>query len=212
MIENKSLNSEAAEVLRFWLGDSVAEPAAIANRMSTWFGSEDLDREIERRFGSRVKAARQGRLRHWASEAHGRLALIILLDQFPRNLFRGSADAFASDAAALAICEQSIDDGALTMLAFVEQAFMLMPLQHAESRLVQQRSVSEFEKLAARVEESQRQPFAGFVKYACLHKEIIDRFGRFPHRNAILGRTSTTEERAYLAGDAPSFGQRSQDH
>lgn len=211
MIENKSLNSEAAEVLRFWLGDSVAEPAAIANRMSTWFGS-DLDREIERRFGSRVKAARQGRLRHWASEAHGRLALIILLDQFPRNLFRGSADAFASDAAALAICEQSIDDGALTMLAFVEQAFMLMPLQHAESRLVQQRSVSEFEKLAARVEESQRQPFAGFVKYACLHKEIIDRFGRFPHRNAILGRTSTTEERAYLAGDAPSFGQRSQDH
>ena len=202
-------DEQMTEVHGFWFGDSINDASAIPRRMRFWFGSDDqVDAQVGQLFGALVGRARAGELEGWRKQPRSRLALVLLLDQFPRNLFRGQPAAFASDAQALAICEQSIEDGHLLTLTPIEQTFMLMPMQHAESRATQQRSVAEFEQLLARVDTTEREFFEGFVKYARMHKQIIDRFGRFPHRNAILGRSDTNEETTYLAGDAPRFGQR----
>lgn len=202
-------DEDIATILAFWFGNTVRDASQIPGRMSLWFSSNKAtDNEIALRFASSVEQARSGALDSWRQKPDGRLATVLLLDQFPRNLYRGKPGAFASDAAALEICQQSIVDKTLLALAPIEQVFVLMPLQHAECRDLQRRSVEEFSKLGVRVQPSERHYFEGFIKYAQLHKKIIDRFGRFPHRNAILGRTSTQEESAYLAGDAPRFGQR----
>ena len=199
---------EITAVISFWFGDCVRKPAEIPARMEFWFSNDKAtDNEIASRFAGLVRQARSGELAAWLERADGRLALVLLLDQFPRNLFRGTCEAFSSDSDALEICRQCIADEMLESLAPVAQAFMLMPLQHAESRIVQQHSVDEYAKLLQRVEPSARRAFEGFLKYARLHKEIIDRCGRFPHRNAILGRPDTEQERNYLAGNAPRFGQ-----
>lgn len=197
------------EILAFWFDASVKDAAEIPKRMSLWFGSDEkTDEEIAGRFAQLVADARDGKLDSWLQVSRGRLALVLLLDQFPRNLFRGKAEAFATDDRALSICEQSISDGRLLEVTPIEQTFLLMPMQHSESKDVQRRSVHEFEQLLSRVDESSHEHFAGFLKYARLHHDIIERFGRFPHRNAILGRTNTEEEHEYLADDAPRFGQR----
>lgn len=207
-VNGRRLDQEAASVLQFWFADSSKNDQAISSRMPVWFGSDAaIDEEIRMLFGELVETAAAGRLEHWAGLALGRLALVILLDQFPRNLYRGTARAFAHDPLALAICEQSMDDGSLLTLAAIQQVFMLMPLQHAESKLIQSRSVKEFENLLDRLPPARREAFKGFTSYAHLHASIVHRFGRFPHRNAILGRMNTTAEEKYLAGDAPRFGQ-----
>lgn len=190
------------DVLSFWFG----EPGE--DRGATWFGSDAaLDAEIGRRFGAAVRAAQAGELDHWAEDAHGRLALVILLDQFTRNIHRGTPAAFAADERALALTEEGIARGHDRELEPIERVFLYMPMQHAESRDVQARAVATFESLADEVPDADRERFAGFAKYARLHRDIVARFGRFPHRNAILGRESTTAERDYLGGDAPRFGQ-----
>lgn len=198
----------AEEILDFWFSSDGEEDGS-SSRRSIWFASDPkIDALIATRFRHLVAQAAAGELQSWQGEARGRLALVILLDQFPRNLFRGTPQAFTTDDAALAICERSIDDGLLLSLTPLEQSFLLMPLQHAESRSVQQRSVFEFDKLAQRTNAAERARIDDFARYAHMHKEIIDCFGRFPHRNAILGRADTEAEKVYLAGDAPRFGQR----
>ncbi len=198
----------ADDILEFWFGDSVSEDQVIGARMPLWFGSDpDTDLTIRKRFSDDVEKAASGQFDAWSASPRGTLALIILLDQFPRSLGRGTPAAFAQDARALSLCIAGIESAHQEALAYIEQVFFMMPLQHAESLAVQETSVRQFEALLDRIPEKRRQHYQGFVKYAHMHCEIVRRFGRFPHRNAILGRTSTHEEREYLAGDAPRFGQ-----
>ncbi|MBT8136540.1 MAG: DUF924 domain-containing protein [Gammaproteobacteria bacterium] len=202
--------STAEDVLEFWLGDTRRDIDSIPQRMEFWFASgAQQDQPIRDQFGDDVVAARDGRLDDWAEAPEGCLGLIILLDQFTRNIYRGAAEAFASDNRSLSLSQAGIVAGHDGRLGPVEKVFFYMPMQHAESLAVQMQSVSLYEALADSVPESSREFFdGGFAHHARLHRDIIARFGRFPHRNAILGRESTAEEAEYLAGDAPTFGQK----
>lgn len=196
------------EILEFWFGCSLSDDGAIRVRMPFWFSSNpETDRTIGKRFSGAVADAASGGLDSWRQSPRGTLALIILLDQFPRSLGRGTAAAFAHDAQALDLCLEGIASARQQELSYIEQVFFMMPLQHAESRSVQRTSVAQFRALLDRIPEERRSHFEGFVDYAQLHSDIVRQFGRFPHRNVLLGRNNTAEEEAYLAGDAPRFGQ-----
>ena len=177
--------------------------------MEFWFAAgSDLDEPVRQRFGTEVAAAASGKRDHWAQTPGGRLALILLLDQFTRNIYRGKPEAFACDDQALALTQAGIIAGEDGKLGPVETAFLYMPMQHSESLAVQMQSVALYEALADSVPDSAKTVFQnGFAAYARLHRDIIAQFGRFPHRNAILGRACSPEEQAYLAADAPTFGQ-----
>jgi len=208
------MDARATAILEFWFADTIADPRRIAARLDFWFAGESSgaevrarDEEIARRFGAEVEFASRHALDGWSAEPHGRLALVILLDQFRRSIYRGRAEAFAADAHALELALAGLALGCDAPLAPIERLFLLMPLQHAEDRAVQERSAAECERLAQSVPASLRPLFDGFVEYAAMHRDIVRRFGRFPHRNTILGRSSTPEELDYLAADAPRFGQ-----
>ena len=198
-------------VLTFWFRGQALSAPRIERRMGLWFGEDPgFDLEIERAFKGDVVAASAGQCRHWANAPRGRLALILLLDQFRRNIYRGTAAAFARDQTALALCMAGILDNQDHELAPIERAFFYMPLQHAESRQAQTKSVALYARLAGTVAPACREIFEGIARFAELHARIIRTFGRFPHRNALLGRENTAEEIEYLAGEAPDFGQRRQ--
>lgn len=186
-------------VLNFWFGPlGSAEHGQVR---SVWFQkNEAFDAEIVQRFGATLQAAQQGGLSHWRATPLGRLALIVVLDQFSRNAFRGQAAAFAGDALALQQTLGLLDSPAYASLSSLQRWFVLMPLEHAEDLALQQRCVREFEALAA--DDSR---LAGALDYARRHLDVIARFGRFPHRNVALGRTSTAAEQDYLAQPGAGF-------
>ncbi len=195
-------------ILTFWFKEQQLSAPQIDRRMDVWFGEDEIfDHEIRKEFADDVQLASEGKLDHWAHQPHGRLALILLLDQFRRNIYRGTAKAYDKDKVALKLCVEGAiakkDEG----LTPIQRAFFYMPLQHAESRKVQDRSVALFNKLANAVSATYRETFATMAQFAELHRDIIAQFGRFPHRNKLLGRQNTPEEDAYLAGDSPDFGQ-----
>jgi uncharacterized protein (DUF924 family) len=168
---------DASEVLTFWFAPGRAEQ---------WYAEDaNFDAEIRRRFLATYEAARSGQLNHWRDTPHALLALIIVLDQFPRNMFRGAPRAFATDAQAVTLTKQGIEKGFDRGFAGAELDFFIMPLMHSES-------LSDQALLLAMG--------YGGNRYAREHYETIARFGRFPHRNAILGRKNTAEEDAYLSG------------
>ena len=186
------------DILDFWFADGPGTPRC------AWFLKDDaFDVEIRTRFGAMVVPAREGTLDEWAATPEGALALLILLDQFPRNLFRGSPEAFASDAHALQLAQRIIvverRDLALTP---VQRVFLYLPFEHAESLPMQNLSVALFEGLR---DSPVHAAADGAIDYAWRHRQVIRRFGRFPHRNAILGRTSTPAEEAYLAQPGAGF-------
>jgi uncharacterized protein (DUF924 family) len=204
----------AHEVLEFWFGSRPYTADAVAQRMPRWFGDAATpelqpqnDEQIRQRFGALTQQAAAGELTSWEAGPRRRLALILLLDQFPRNLQRGTAAAFAQDRAALELALGGMQLGADAALDPVERIFFYMPLQHAESREVQDESLAAFRRLAAEAPLEMGAVFAGVSRFAQLHYEIIERFGRFPHRNAPLGRASTPEETLWLAGGGVRFGQ-----
>lgn len=194
------MNSVApADILAFWFGRP-GEPGHGRPR-SEWFGKDEaFDAAIRHRFLASVEAALAGRLADWADEPHGLLALLILLDQFPRNIFRGAAKAFAGDAQALQLARTALDNGWDSKLSAVERLFVYLPFEHSESLPEQQRSLALFAALAAEHPGNE-----GFLDYAERHHRIIARFGRFPHRNAPLGRASTPEETDFLAQPGSGF-------
>ncbi len=196
------------EILEFWFKEQELSAPQIDRRMDIWF-SEDaaFDHEIETRFADDVAAACEGRLNHWADDDRGRLATIILIDQFRRNIHRNTADAFSMDKLALKLCVEGAMEKKDQSLTPIQRVFFYMPLQHAESRKVQAKSVELYNRLAEAVSPTFRETFLTVAQFAELHKDIIDQFGRFPHRNKLLGRDNTAEEDAYLAGDSPDFGQ-----
>lgn len=195
-------------ILKFWFMEQALSAPQIDNRMDTWFGEDAaFDHEIETEFADDVARASEGKLDHWAHKPHGRLALILLLDQFRRNIYRNTAKAFELDKIALKLCVEGAmakkDKGLLP----IQRAFFYMPLQHAESKRVQAKSCELFNNLAEAVSPTYRETFSTMAQFAELHRDIIDQFGRFPHRNKLLGRENTPEENEYLAGDSPEFGQ-----
>ena len=195
-------------VLSFWFEDATLSPEALRRRNAIWFRADPaFDDECAARFTALLDDAARGRLDDWTATPRGRLALVILLDQMPRNIHRGSPAAFMHDTEAAAHCLAGIESGQDRALHPVERLFLYMPLQHAEDVDLQRRSVERFESLAAEADDAWRADFTENARYAREHHDIIERFGRFPHRNRVLGRASTDEELRYLAAGAPTFGQ-----
>ncbi len=204
---------EARSVRDFWFGTVPLSADALNRRIRFWFGDassalrQRRDAHIRVRFGELLERASTGELAAWADGPRRRLSLIILLDQFPRSIFRGSAQAFAYDAQALGLALSGMQSAADAALTVIERIFFYMPLQHAESREVQEESVAAYRRLLAEAPEELHETFAGALRSAENHRSIIERFGRFPHRNRALGRASTPEEREWLRVGGASFGQ-----
>ena len=194
-------------LLDFWFGDDADDAARASRQAPLWWGkSGETDALIASRFGALAAAAAAGELAPWAEVPVGRLALILLLDQLPRNIHRGTPGAFAQDPLARELCLKGLSLGADRALSPLARLFFYLPLEHAESREQQTRSVALFEGLAAEQEGSPAGvTFAGFADYARRHQVIVERFGRFPHRNAILSRTDTPEEAAFLLQPGSGF-------
>lgn len=195
-------------ILAFWFKEHELSAPQIDRRMDIWFGEDPVfDHELEKEFADEVELASEGKLDHWAAEPHGRLALILLIDQFRRNIYRNSAKAFSKDRLALKLCVEGAVEKKDKGLTPIQRVFFYMPLQHAESAKVQAKSVALYNRLAESVSPTDQETFLTVAQFAELHKDIIDQFGRFPHRNKLLGRENTPEEDEYLAGDSPDFGQ-----
>lgn len=194
------------DVLDFWFGTHADDDAAIAEHNAVWFGADAaFDAVIRERYADLREAAVGGQLDAWLAFPRGRLALVILLDQFSRNLFRGDARAFAHDALARAWSEQGVLDGVDRMLRPIERVFFYLPFEHSEALADQQRAVALFTALHDEVPAPLREAFADFLGYARRHHDVIARFGRFPHRNATLGRASTPDEAVFLRQSGSSF-------
>ncbi len=194
-------------ILTYWFADAAESPGKAGKRMGVWFSSTpELDAEICERFGELFESASRSELSDWQTTAEGSMALIILLDQFSRNVHRGTAAAFAADPLALAAANSAIESGQNDEMPPIWLSFLFLPFEHSESLADQDRCVELMRRSAADAPEQWRELLAGNVKYAEEHRGIIARFGRFPHRNQVLGRTDTPEEKEFLK-TAARFGQ-----
>jgi len=191
---------EIEEILSYWLHPRPATAAEAEARKQFWFtGGEAIDREIRQRFGGLVAQARAGALEAWTETPRGTLALIILIDQFSRNLHRGTPEAFSRDPVALELARAGFEAGRFDELDPIERLFAALPLRHAEDVESQKRAVALSVKDALTGEPYLQDFLVYSVDWARKHLDVIVRFGRFPHRNAALGRPSTPEELEYLA-------------
>ncbi|MFO0615662.1 MAG: DUF924 family protein [Polyangiaceae bacterium] len=191
------------DVLTFWIGPSDGDP--FANAEKWWKKDDAFDADVRARFGAALEAAARGELDAWAAAPRSCVALVILLDQLSRNIHRGSARAFAADAKALSVARALVDAKGDRGLRPIERAFAYMPFMHAEDLAAQDRCIVLFAILTEEAPADQRGRFVENVLFAVKHRRIIERFGRFPHRNAALGRASTPEERAFLEQPGSSF-------
>ncbi len=190
--------SSAGGILDFWFGRE--DEPGYGEFRNVWFQKdEDFDREVQTRFREDHERAANGDLDKWREEARSALALVILLDQFPRNMFRGDARTHATDAKAQEVSEHAIERALDRELPAFQRMFLYMPFMHSESIEAQRRSVELFQRL--------RDEPGGpdVVSYAIGHRDIVEQFGRFPHRNAILGRQTTPEEAEFLTQPGSSF-------
>ena len=194
------------DLLSFWFGDDPDDVVAAKAQAGLWWGhSPETDELLREQFGAAAAAAAAGLLDRWCGSPRGRLAVILLLDQIPRAIRRGTPGAFAEDVKALQVAAQGLESGADRLLRPIERLFAYLPYEHSEDLADQQKSVELFKELAASVPETQRATFEDFIDYAERHRAVIARFGRFPHRNLILGRESTQEEIAFLEEPGSSF-------
>lgn len=196
------MNAEpsAAALLELWLGPELGRDAPAAEVRERWFVKDAaFDAELLRSFGELHARAGRGELDGWAATPRGRVALVIALDQLSRNLGRGSAASFAHDAEALALAKEGVALGVDRELAGSERYFLYMPFMHSEALPDQARSVELFAALAKEL------PALDATRWAAAHRDIVARFGRFPHRNALLGRSTTPDEEAFLAQPGSSF-------
>lgn len=196
-----------ASILEFWLGEDFASGWPSRDMGPRWFGGDaELDREIAERFGPQVAQALAGGLAEWEAAPLDRLALVILLDQFPRNIHRGQAKAFAGDERAQRLVHEALAQGIDRQLPWVGRVFLYMPLMHAEDLQQQEEGVRRFRELAGEVPEPLRKTVGSSLRSAEQHRDIIARLGRFPYRNNALGRTNTALEFDFLKS-GPRFGQ-----
>ena len=204
----------AFEVLYFWFGARPYTALQVQQHTRLWFGESgspeltpQTDELVRERFGDLTQQAADGKLGSWESGPRRRLALILLLDQFPRNIFRGSVRAFAYDEKALALALSGMQSAADAALSVVERIFFYMPLQHAESREVQDESVAAYRRLRQEAPEELQAVFDAALRSAENHRAIVEEFGRFPHRNELLERTSTAAEVEWLRKGGATFAQ-----
>jgi uncharacterized protein (DUF924 family) len=186
-------------ILHYWFDelDTLGMCPQAQNKL--WFQSRpETDREIEQRFGADVRQALAGELNHWVDEKEGLIALVILLDQFTRNIYRGTTAAFSGDRQALAMAAKAVACGTDRELASIHRVFLYIPYEHAEDLATQEAGIGCFDRLLEDCHPDAGERVSGFRDYSVAHRDVIARFGRFPHRNAILGRESTGEEVSHL--------------
>lgn len=194
-------------VLDFWFGEDRETSWPPRELEKRWFaGGRAMDAEIEDRFGHLVEAALRNDLVDWEARPVARLALVLVLDQFTRHVYRGTADAYAGDHRAQTLVLESLAMQLDRELFPAGRVFFYMPLMHAENPELQEESLACFQRLHDEMPTEVAGKVAENLKHARQHRNIIARFGRFPHRNRVLGRENTPEEEAYLK-DAPSYGQ-----
>ncbi|MFK8051881.1 MAG: DUF924 family protein [Woeseiaceae bacterium] len=200
-------SGEIHSILDLWFRDRENNSPGLDGRMNYWFSENpEIDIHLRHRFGKTIKRAANGELDHWTKTPLGRLALILVLDQFRRNVYRGKPEAFSHDKVALKLCIEGAKAKQDQQLSPIQKVFFFMPMQHVESQKVQAKSVIIFRSLIKHASPSEKETFETVSDFADLHRDIIEQFGRFPHRNAILGRESTAQEQEFL-GDGPTFGQ-----
>lgn len=193
-------------IYQVWFGELDAQGRAPAHKRALWFGGgEDFDAQLRQRFGASLQSAARGELDHWQQSPQGAVALVLLLDQFSRNILRGSPQMYAQDEHALQIVDAALERGDDRRVGLDPRVFLYMPLMHAESLERQERCVALFAQLAQEVEGEDRERIQNNLDYAIAHRDIIQKWGRFPHRNAILGRESTPAEEEFLKQPGSSF-------
>lgn len=193
-------------ILQYWFDEIDKFPEKLEQQSQLWFKKNDAtDEFIKMHFGANLEQAKKGEFDDWVEEAEGRLALIILFDQFSRHIYRETAQAYAQDEKALQLAENGIVRGHDQKLNIIQRIFFYLPFEHAEDKDNQTKSVILFAKLLAEAPENLKNFFQITYDYAVKHKNVIDQFGRFPHRNQILGRKSTTAEVEFLQQPGSSF-------
>lgn len=196
------------DVLDFWFGPDDSAPDA---RADLWWGQVDdqeaVDREVERRFGDAVETALEGGLCDWRDEPEPCLAYVLLLDQFPRHIYRGTPRAFAGADFTVPTVRRAVENDMDRRLDVPGRVFFYMPLMHAEDREVQRQSVQLYEQLVEDAPDETRSMAENTLEHAREHAEIVERFGRYPHRNPILDRPSSDQERAFLEQMESAYGQ-----
>lgn len=194
------------DILELWFGTVTPSGMTADDRSALWWRkSDETDAALRARFSEHVEGAAAGQLDAWRETASGCIALIVTLDQLTRNIFRGTPRAFAADPKAQALCLAGLDRAHDQALPLIQRVFFYMPLEHAEDARLQARSCALFQALCDLAPAEHRETFAYYLDYAEKHRAIIDRFGRFPHRNAILGRETTAEEAVFLQQPGSSF-------
>ncbi len=194
------------KVLNFWFGSYVDEVSCANQQSKLWWGKDPkADRQIKENFESDLHELVQGQRDDWLHTPQARLGAIIVLDQFSRNIYRDTVQAFTQDNLALQLCRDGLASGTDLSLRPLEKVFFYLPLEHAESIELQVLSVELFKNLRNDVLPENRDLFNGYVDFAERHKSIIERFGRFPHRNAAMGRKSTSEEVEFLLQPGSGF-------
>jgi uncharacterized protein (DUF924 family) len=203
----------ANDILEFWFGSAPFDTARLAERSTFWFGGDGAEAQAARDASIRsaleplLERAAHGEFAAWAASPRRRLALILLFDQVPRNAYRGTAAAFAFDREALALAVEGMQLAADAALAPLERIFFYLPLEHAESMEAQDAAIAAFERLVAEAPDDVREYCAFCGTFAVKHRDVIAKFGRFPHRNHVLGRASTEAELEWLAANPGGFGQ-----
>lgn len=193
-------------LLDWWFGPGGTAAEVAASRTALWFGKQDLqDEQVREQFGALVERALAGQLQDWQGEPEGWLATLLLLDQLPRMIFRDTPNAFAGDLLARTLALHGLSEGWDQQLRPTQRLFAYLVLEHAEDLTLQNQAVQRFQVLLEQVATSERELFAGYLDYAERHQRVIARFGRFPHRNQILGRTSSAEESAFLLEPGSRF-------
>jgi uncharacterized protein (DUF924 family) len=194
------------DVLWFWLGDVDGDGLADDALTQRWWRKDaDFDHEIAAKFEPTWQAIMAGDREAWLDDPHSRLAYIIVLDQFSRNMFRGTPRAFEGDGKALGVAADGVKVGLDRALHGHERVFFYMPFMHSEELAMQERGIELFRALRDQSDGRVREAVAGNVDYARRHRDVVVRWGRFPHRNAVLGRESSPEEVEFLKGPNSSF-------
>jgi uncharacterized protein (DUF924 family) len=193
-------------LLEWWFGNSESPNEVAADKGKLWFGKRDSqDLDAQTRFGDWVEQALAGGLTDWAQRPEGWLALVLLLDQLPRMIFRDTPQSFSGDLRAQALVAQGIAADFDRQLQPIQRVFIYLVFEHCENLAVQNEAVSRYIDLVAQQPEADRILFTDYLNYAEKHQRVIARFGRFPHRNVVLGRESTAEELGFLSGPGSRF-------
>ncbi|MEE9383800.1 MAG: DUF924 family protein [Nannocystaceae bacterium] len=198
--------TDPTQILDFWFGPIAADGTVGTSYVPRWWKKDAVfDDEIRSRFGALHASASVGEYETWCGSAKGRLALIIVLDQFSRNLFRDDPRTWAQDERALRYASAALEGGEDSQLPAVQRPFLYMPFMHAEDLSQQERCVACFERLVREAAPALTESLQGNLRFAKIHRDIVARFGRFPHRNATLGRRSSPEEVEFLTQPNSSF-------